>query len=76
MDKEQYTVDESSAYNSHATYIDPATGAESKSGPLAEAGEMYGNLDTAEEFGYVHRGYVLPMPGSKRLRASTYNVMV
>ncbi|TVY93584.1 putative proline-specific permease [Lachnellula willkommii] len=56
MEKEQYTVDASSAYNSHAAYVDPATGAESKSGPVMEAGEMYGNLDTAEALGYVHRG--------------------
>jgi amino acid transporter len=40
----------------HATYIDPTTGKESKAGVLNEAGELYGNIETAEEYGYVTRG--------------------
>ncbi|TVY49622.1 putative proline-specific permease [Lachnellula occidentalis] len=56
MEREKYTVDASSAYNGHAAYVDPATGVGNKSGPLTEAGELYGNLDTADEYGYVHRG--------------------
>ncbi|TVY36209.1 putative proline-specific permease [Lachnellula subtilissima] len=56
MDKEHYNVDESPSYSGRAAYADPATGEENKSNPLVEAGEMYGNFDTAEEFGYVHRG--------------------
>lgn len=40
----------------HATYIDPTTGMESKAGVLNEAGELYGNIETAEEYGYVTRG--------------------
>jgi amino acid transporter len=59
MEKEQYAVNTSSEYNNgHAAYVDPATGEENKSGRLMEAGELYGNLDTAEEYGYVTRGYV------------------
>lgn len=57
-EKESYRVDESpdgSHSNNHNTYVDP-TGLESKSGRIAEAGELYGNIETAEEYGYVTRG--------------------
>jgi len=57
MEKEPYTVNTSPEYhNGYATYVDPATGEENKSGRIMEAGELYGNLDTAEEYGYVARG--------------------
>ncbi|PQE19160.1 putative general amino acid permease protein [Rutstroemia sp. NJR-2017a BBW] len=58
MEKGHYDVDETPAYNggSHAQYIDPATGHESKVGRIQEAGELYGNIETAEEYGYVSRG--------------------
>ncbi|TVY31191.1 putative proline-specific permease [Lachnellula hyalina] len=56
MEKENYNVDESPSYNGRAAYVDPATGEVNKSDPMMEAGEVYGNSDTAEEFGYVHRG--------------------
>jgi amino acid transporter len=58
MEKGHYDVDETPAYNggSHAQYIDPATGHESKAGRIQEAGELYGNIETAEEYGYVTRG--------------------
>jgi amino acid transporter len=61
MEKENYTVDAMPDFNGHATgqYVDPVTGQESKSGRFMEAGELYGNLQTAEEYGYVSRGYVL-----------------
>ena len=58
MEKENYNVDESPSYNGRAGHVIPATGEENKSDPMMEAGEVYGNSDTAEEFGYVHRGYV------------------
>jgi len=60
-EKEAYRVDESpdgSHGNNHNTYVDPSTGIESKTGRIAEAGELYGNIETAEEYGYVTRGYV------------------
>ncbi len=49
---------ETQDYNGHgrATYVDPVTGVESKAGVLNEAGELYGNIETAEEYGYVTRG--------------------
>jgi hypothetical protein len=61
MEKANYTVDATPNFNSHATghYVEPVTGQESKSGRIMEAGELYGNLETAEEYGYVSRGYVL-----------------
>ena len=56
-EKEQYAVGEEPDYNGHAraTYVDPS-GVESKSGRILEAGELYGNLEEAEEYGYVTRG--------------------
>lgn len=58
-EKEQYHIGESPDYNghAHATYVDPP-GVESKQGRILEAGELYGNIQTAEEYGYVTRGYV------------------
>jgi yeast amino acid transporter len=57
MSNEKYDS-ETAGYNghSHATYVDPTTGMESKAGMLNEAGELYGNIETAEEYGYVTRG--------------------
>lgn len=61
MEKEHYNVDESSSpdYNGNharAQYVDPVTGHATKSAGLQEAGELYGNIETAEEYGYVSRG--------------------
>jgi amino acid transporter len=55
MPKDTYTVDD---YNdqAHTAYVDPVSGVESKAIALSEAGEVYGNLQTAEEYGYVTRG--------------------
>lgn len=62
MEKEQYTVNDSespiSNGNAHNTYVDPHTGIENKSGRISEAAELYGNIEDAEEYGYVTRGYV------------------
>ncbi|KAF7892336.1 uncharacterized protein EAF01_010416 [Botrytis porri] len=61
MEKEHYNVDESSSpdYNgNHARtqFVDPSTGHATKAAGLQEAGELYGNIETAEEYGYVARG--------------------
>jgi amino acid transporter len=58
MEKDQYVVGETPDYNGHAhnTYVDPHTGIESKSGRMNEAADLYGNIETAEEMGYVTRG--------------------
>lgn len=44
--------------NGHApaTYVDPVTGIESKQGRITEAADIYGDIETAEEYGYVTRG--------------------
>jgi amino acid transporter len=57
MSKEMYHG-EVPDYNGHdhATYVDPVSGLESKSGVFSEAGELYRNIDTAEEYRYVQRG--------------------
>jgi amino acid transporter len=59
MEKEQYNVNEvGDTYKGHPepTYVDPATGIESKSGRITEAADLYGDVETAEEYGYVTRG--------------------
>lgn len=58
-EKEIFSVGETPEGNGHGGhYVDPVTGEETKSGRILEAGELYGNLETAEEYGYVSRGYV------------------
>lgn len=59
MEKEHYTVDDSPDYNgnhAHPQYVDPVTGHGTKGAAIQEAGEIYGNIETAEEYGYVSRG--------------------
>ncbi len=55
MEKDNHYVCESPDYGS-PTYVDPATGIESKQGRITEAAGLYGDLETAEEMGYVTRG--------------------
>ncbi len=58
MEKDSYAVNESPDYNNghvHQTYVDPS-GIQSKEGRLQEAADVYGNIETAEEYGYVTRG--------------------
>jgi amino acid transporter len=65
MSKETYLVNEVPAYDGHApeTYVEPVSGVESKSSALNKAGEIYGNIQTAEGYGYVTRGHVSePVP--------------
>ncbi len=38
------------------SYIDPVTGIENKEGRITEAAGLYGDIETAEEYGYVTRG--------------------
>jgi amino acid transporter len=55
-DKDTYNVDET--YNgTQPHYVDPS-GIESKEGRITEAAALYGDIQTAEEYGYVTRGYV------------------
>lgn len=58
MDKEKYAVNESPTSNGHNTYVDHQTGHDTKTGRINEAAGLYGDLETAEEYGYVTRGYV------------------
>lgn len=55
MEKEQYSIGESPPNDN-----DNAETKADKHGQIAEAAELYGNLQTAEEYGYVTRGYVEP----------------
>jgi len=57
-EKDQYNINESQDYNghAHAVYVDPQTGIESKTGRMVEAAGLYGDVETAEEYGYVTRG--------------------
>lgn len=52
MEKERYVETRSEA----PPYDDPARIVEGKGVHMGEAADMYGDLDTAEEYGYVTRG--------------------
>ncbi|CZR53101.1 probable general amino acid permease [Phialocephala subalpina] len=56
-EKDAYNVNEYHHGNGevHPQYVEPS-GVESKQGRIAEAAALYGDLDTAEEYGYVTRG--------------------
>lgn len=55
-EKDYFHVDET--YNSvHPQYVEPS-GIESKQSRISEAAALYGDIQTAEEYGYVTRGYV------------------
>jgi amino acid transporter len=57
-EKEHYEINQTSDYNghTHATYVDPHTGIESNAVRMSEAAGIYGDFETAEEYGYVTRG--------------------
>jgi yeast amino acid transporter len=57
MSKETYNVSEVPGHDGHA-HDNHVSGAERKAGALNEAGEIYGNIQTAEDYGYVTRGQV------------------
>ena len=71
-EKDAYNVNEYYHGNGevHPQYVEPS-GVESKQGRIAEAAALYGDLDTAEEYGYVTRGYVWK---AIAIRSLTYNV--
>jgi hypothetical protein len=51
MEKEPYNVDEKPGYNGVGEH-------QVKTGRLAEAADLYGNIEEAEKLGYVTRGCV------------------
>lgn len=51
MEKEAYTVDA-------PLHDDPARIVEDKGMRMGEAADVYGDIQTAEDYGYVSRGYV------------------
>lgn len=54
-EKQEYDA-KGSPSPSSAHFVD-ANGVENKTGRLAEAAGVYGDIQTAEEYGYVTRGY-------------------
>ena len=59
MEKEAYNGAPNEAYaNGHEPpkYNDPASIVEGKGIRVGEAADMYGDIGTAEEYGYVSRG--------------------
>lgn len=55
MEKETYLAEKASS-NESPPYDDPARVVEEKGIRLGEAADMYGDLNSAEEYGYVTRG--------------------
>lgn len=54
---------EKEAYATEAPpYDDPSRIIEDKGIKIGEASEVYGDIQTAEDFGYVNRGYVAQLP--------------
>lgn len=59
MEKESPFVTETSETGRGGeSLISPTKGIESKTARLQEASELYGNIATVEEYGYVTRGHV------------------
>lgn len=57
MDKDAYNVDPKEAYgNPSPPYQDAAGLVETKGIRIGEAADMFGDVETAEEYGYVSRG--------------------
>lgn len=57
MDKGAYNVEPKEAYGHDVPpYQDPAGIVETKGIRMGEAADMYGDIQTAEEYGYVSRG--------------------
>jgi len=61
MEKVGYDADPDSPHFDDATRI-----VEEKGTRIGEAADMYGDLETAEDFGYVTRGYVEEWPQSNQ----------
>ena len=61
MEKEAYSVNPTEKYSNESPpygHDDPTRIVEEKGIRLGEAADMYGDLGSAEEYGYVTRGYV------------------
>ena len=58
MDKESYNVEPMEAYptTDSPPYHDLAALVEEKGIQMGEAAALYGDIQTVEEYGYVHRG--------------------
>ena len=59
MERRTHVVTDASDLERQLTHPVGLGGAEDKELRIQEAGELYGNLAAAEEYGYVTRGYVL-----------------
>ena len=62
MEKGEYAVEPKEAFgNEPPVYNDPHSAdiVENKGIRMGEAADMYGDLETAEDYGYVSRGYVM-----------------
>jgi amino acid transporter len=57
-EKGQYTVGNDSPTHVHS---DIKNIVQTKGNNIGEAADVYGDLATAEQFGYVERGYVSPL---------------
>jgi hypothetical protein len=68
MSAEKASDVEDSSANHVPTYShkDAATVVASKGHGIGEAADIYGDIETAEEMGYVNRGYVLIVPAHLR----------
>ena len=68
MDRKKHTI---SPFENEVTCYEIPPGydtdkiIEEKGVAIGEAADMYGDLDTAEEYGYVTRGYVM-VPATRR----------
>lgn len=60
MEKERYAL-EAPPYDEPSRIIDD------KGMKMGEAADVYGDIQTAEDFGYVSRGYVGPTANSQKL---------
>ena len=60
MEKEQYTMEA-------PPYDEPSRVVEQKGMRMGEAADVYGDIQTAEDYGYVSRGYVGTTSQSSRL---------
>lgn len=56
----EQNVDEMAVERGHAhtTPVDSPSSLDIKDGRVLEASEVYGDIETAEKYGYVTRGYV------------------
>lgn len=75
MEKDNYAVDnwhELKQWSSRAAG-DPAYIVEQKGLEMGEATDIFGDLQTAEDYGYVNRGWVPDTPGSALLSSEGDN---